>query len=81
MNELMPCPFCGTEVKLEKIPLWHGSHGYHGCYKFEIECKNCGARPNYQQNDTIYRNEEEAKTNTIKSWNRRANDETDRKTN
>lgn len=70
-EELKPCPFCGEEVKLKKIPLWHGSHGYHGCYEFEIVCKNCGAKPNYRQNDTIYRNEEEAKTNTIKAWNRR----------
>ena len=71
-KELKPCPFCGTEVELEKIPLWRGSHGYYGCYEFKIRCKKCGAQQNYMLNDTVYRSEDEAIKNVVKAWNRRA---------
>ncbi len=73
MDELRPCPFCGSTVEIEKVPLWNGSHGYHGCYEFIIVCQNCGAKPRYHQNDTIYRGEEEAKANVIRAWNIRFN--------
>ena len=72
-KELKPCPFCGTEVELETIPLWHEDRGYQGCYEFRIRCKNCGAQPNYLQNDTVYRPANEAINNVIKIWNRRVN--------
>ena len=71
-KELKPCPFCGADVELETIPLWHGSHGYQGCYEFRIRCKKCGAQPSYPQNDTVYRSEDEAIKNVIKAWNRRS---------
>ena len=71
MNKLKPCPFCGNEVELEKIPLWHGSHGYHGCYEYEIKCSKCGCTVDQPKNDSIYRSEEEAKENAIKAWNKR----------
>lgn len=70
-KELKPCPFCGAEVELEKLPLWNGGHGYHDCYEFKIRCKKCGAQPTYPRNDTVYRSENEAIENVIKVWNRR----------
>lgn len=74
MTELKPCPFCGSNVKIEKRPLWEGSHGYYGCYEFVIQCPNasCGCRINLKQNDTIYRDENIAEANAIEAWNRRA---------
>ena len=72
--EIKPCPFCGHEVYMDKIPLWNGSHGYHGCYEFKIRCKNidCGCRFDFWENDTVYRDEETAIYNVIEQWNRRA---------
>lgn len=73
MNELKPCP-CGCKnVELKKDPLWHGSHGYYGCYEFNIKClnPNCGWRLKIFKNDTIYRSEEEARKNAINAWNNR----------
>ena len=70
--ELKPCPFCGNEVQMTKAPLWHGSHGYHGCYEFSISCKDCGCTLLFTQNDTVYRSEDEAQNNVIKNWNKRA---------
>ena len=70
--ELKPCPFCGENVKIERLPLWHGSHGYHGSYEYDIHCSNCGCRVDLDRNDTVYRSEEEARDNAIKAWNRRA---------
>ncbi len=73
MNNLKPCP-CGCEdVRIEKHPLWNGSHGYHGCYEILIKCANpnCCWKFNPPNNDTIYRSEEEAEKNVIAAWNRR----------
>lgn len=70
-QELKPCPFCGTEVKLLKKPLWHGSHGYHNCFDFSVKCPKCGCTVDYIDSDTIYRSEEEAISNVVKSWNER----------
>lgn len=72
MNELKPCPFCGEIAELEKRPLWHGSHGYYGCYEFVIQCKKCGCQIDLDKNDTIYRSEDAARDNAIEAWNRRA---------
>lgn len=73
-EQLKPCPFCGTNVRIEKKPLWHGSHGYRDCYEYDIHCHNCGCRVRIEQNNTIYRSDEEAKANAVKAWNRRAYD-------
>lgn len=70
-KDIKPCPFCGAEVSVQKIPLWQGSHGYQGCYQFDISCK-CGATTEYENNDSIYRSEEEAERNVINKWNQRA---------
>ncbi len=76
MEELKPCPFCGNEVKVRKIPLWYGNgHGYKDCYEFDIQCKKCGCRIDFHENDSIYRSEEKAKENAIKAWNRRMSDD------
>lgn len=74
MTELKSCPFCGKDVELEKRPLWHGSHGYYGCYKYIIECKHCGCNRKLFGNDTIYNDEEIARENAINAWNKRALD-------
>ena len=74
--ELKPCPFCGSEVTLDKDPLWESNgtttHGYYGAYEFNIHCKRCGCNIALYQNDTIYRPEEEARKNAIEAWNTRA---------
>lgn len=79
MNELKSCPFCGSEVELEKIPLWYGNgRGYKDYYEFKIRCKKCGCRVDQPGNDSVYRSEEEAKKNAIEAWNRRTKDDTTR---
>ena len=73
---LEPCPFCGSGVFLEKIPLWHDSHGYYGNYEYVIQCPNtteCGCKLNYHGNDDIYRTPEEAIKMVIEQWNHRVN--------
>lgn len=76
--DLLPCPFCGEDVYLDRVPLWksyNGStHGYYGCYEFDVHCRNteCGCRVPLIKNDTVYRDEEEARLNAIAQWNRRA---------
>lgn len=65
--ELKPCPFCGTSVKMLKIPI----HEYSGCYNFEVKCPHCGCSVDYIDSDTIYRSEEEAIANVTKAWNER----------
>lgn len=74
---LKPCPFCGNDVYIEKVPLWNtdsrgSTHGYFGCYQFDIKCEKCGCTINLGQNDTVYRSEKEAKENAINAWNKRA---------
>ena len=77
MAELKPCPFCGNEVYIEKKPLWRGSHGYVGCYEYDIRCNNCGCNIKLPRNDTIYNNDQDAQRNAIDAWNRRTNNATD----
>lgn len=72
IENLKPCPFCGANVRVEKKTLWHGSHGYRNCYEYNICCHNCGCRVRLEQNDTIYRSDEEAEMNAINTWNNRA---------
>jgi len=74
---LKPCPFCGNEVYIEKVPLWRTypdgtTHGYRGKYSFDIRCEKCGCNINIKGNDTLYTSEEKAKENAINAWNKRA---------
>lgn len=79
-EKLKPCPFCGSEVFVNKVPLWSSyngtTHGYFGCYEFDIHCPNpeCGCHIRLDKNNTIYRNEEKARANAMKAWNSRAGD-------
>ena len=70
---LKPCPFCGDVPYIEKKPLWHGTHGYYGCYEYDIRCKHCGCRVNLGANQTVGIEDEEAINNAITAWNRRVN--------
>lgn len=67
-SELKPCPFCGTEVKLLREPLWNENHG---CFIFSVKCPKCGCTVDYNHNNSAYRSEEEAIANVVKSWNER----------
>ena len=71
--KLIACPCGCKDVELKKIPLWQGSHGYYGCYEFQVKCNNpeCGWSLKVPKNDTVYRSEEEAKKNVIAAWNKR----------
>jgi hypothetical protein len=71
MYKLKKCPFCGSKVKIKKYPLWYGSHGYPGCYQYEIRCNQCGCTLDKSNNNTIYRSDEVARDNVIKAWNTR----------
>ena len=79
--KIKPCPFCGEIPYLEKKPLWRKygdgtTHGYYGCYEYEIRCHNieCGCSVKLGRNDTVYNDDEVAKQNAINAWNRRAGD-------
>lgn len=78
--QLKPCPFCGEIPYLERKPLWktyNGStHGYYNCYEYVIQCRNhdCWCTVKLGQNETIYRDDETARQNAIKAWNRRMGD-------
>ena len=77
MAELKPCPFCGELPYIEKKPLYttyHDgtTHGYFGCFKYDIRCNKCGCNIPLGGNDTVYRTDEEAKKNATEAWNRRA---------
>lgn len=80
MDELKPCPFCGTIPYIERKPLWRtykngSTHGYYGCFEYDIHCDKCGCRVNLGRNDSIYNTEEEARENAIKAWNKRTDNE------
>lgn len=74
-QKLKPCPFCGEKVFINKKALWHGSHGYFGCYEYDIRCKKCGCNIRLHGNDTIYNADVIARKNAIKARNRRTNNE------
>ena len=44
--ELKKCPFCGEIPYIEKKPLWKTyngtTHGYYGCFEYDIRCHKCG---------------------------------------
>lgn len=73
--KLLPCPFCGSEAKLEKDELWNNSHGYYNCYDFYIRCSNdnCKIRPETKHLNNIYEKDEKIILQTIKNrWNYRS---------
>lgn len=70
-NQIKPCGFCNCSGMIIQNPLWHGSHGYHGCYEVYIECSNCHiVRPNGKFN-TVYNTFDEAVNEAINCWNDR----------
>ncbi len=75
-SELKPCPFCGSEVKIKRSPLWHEypngtTRGYKDCYTLEISCSKCGCSTNLTKADTVNLTEDMAKNTIIKNWNER----------
>lgn len=77
-ESIKPCPFCGEVPYLERRPLWQTysdgtTHGYFGCYCYEIACRNndCGCSVKLGRNDTVYTDDEAARRNAIAAWNRR----------
>ena len=75
-SELKPCPFCGSEVKIKKSPIWReysdGTiHGYKNCYKLEISCTKCGCSTDKTKVDTVNLTEDMAEKIIIKNWNER----------
>ena len=72
LEQLKPCPFCGSSVSIKEKPLWRDGHGYYDCYDYFIECEECGCTIREARATTIYQSAEQAKANIIKAWNRRA---------
>ena len=76
---IKPCPICGEIPYLERKPMWsthgHTTHGYYGCYEYDIRCHNpeCCCTVKLGNNTTIYTTDEEARKNAIEAWNRRFN--------
>lgn len=75
MDAIKSCPFCGSNVYLDKKPMWqsHGgaTRGYVGSYEYSIECKSCGCSIRGGSCDTIYHTDEEAIQYVIDNWNTR----------
>lgn len=68
------CPFCHELPSMEKDPLWHGSHGYHGNYKYYVACtnKDCKINPKTKAYDDVYgMTEEDCINKAIEDWNDR----------
>ena len=70
-KRIKPCPFCGKQPTLQKVPL--DRQGYSGCYEYVVECENpeCMCRVKLSKNNTIYYHDDEAKMNAMIAWNRR----------
>lgn len=74
---LKPCPFCGGEAELNIEPMWDGSHGYHDCYGYYIQCsnENCDVMPKTREYDTIYeKDKQKQQQKAIDAWNKRTGD-------
>lgn len=68
------CPWCHKIPSIEKVPLWDGSHGYHGKYKYYVVCKNakCKIQPRTKEYNDIYdMSEEQCVNKAIEDWNNR----------
>lgn len=68
------CPWCQEEPDIFKSPLWAGTHGYKGAYKFNVGCRNpkCPVRPETKGYDTVYgRPAQECIDKSIEDWNNR----------
>lgn len=68
------CPFCHALPDIVKKPLWNGSHGYYGHYKYYIACKNtdCKIQPEtISYNDIYDMTEQECIDKAIEDWNDR----------
>ena len=61
MEELKPCPFCGSEAKMHAA-FAHGIASRVGAY---VECASCGAWSATHWGD-------DAQEKTAEAWNRRA---------
>ena len=50
------CPFCHDMPMVKKVPLWRGSHGYHGNYEYSVACmnENCKITPRTKSYNDIY---------------------------
>ncbi|MBO7693763.1 MAG: Lar family restriction alleviation protein [Methanobrevibacter sp.] len=65
------CPWCGGAGHMVIEPMWRGSHGYHGCYSWEVQCTQCGATTPNGKFDNIYISQEEAEYKALEKWNKR----------
>ena len=68
------CPWCHQIPAVEEVPLWHGSHGYHGNYEYYVGCKNerCKVRPRTTAYNDIYHGDKQKCIDAcIKDWNDR----------
>lgn len=60
--ELKKCPFCGSEAKLEKIPLANNKT------KIKVSCTHCRCHTGVIE---VITSEEQAISECIENWNRR----------
>ena len=73
MVKISDCPFCGSSATLICEPLWHGSHGYHGCHEVYVQCTNdkCRVTLPFGIYNSIYIPLEDAEKQAIDKWNNR----------
>lgn len=72
--QIKTCPFCGEQPRFTVYDMGYGNgHGYPGKHRIEIACPYsfCGVRPIVYVDD-IYIKTEEAITECVERWNRRA---------
>ncbi len=68
------CPWCHDIPIVAKDPLWNGSHGYYGNYKYYVACRNgnCKINPRTKSYIDVYdMKEEECINKAIEDWNKR----------
>lgn len=69
--QIKSCPWCGGAGHMHIEPLWRGSHGYYGCYSWEVHCTQCNAAAPNGKFDDIYLSSEEAESKALEAWNNR----------